>query len=399
VAAPLSAQGLVEIEIRDRASGVLLPSRLTVTDARRNMQPIVLDNTDSLANAKLAVRAGTIYTGDGKAVFRLPAGRYYLYATRGFEYGCDSVAIEVKDGDRLKSTLRIRHEVDVKGYVSSDTHIHTFTHSGHGDANDRERILTIAGEGIELPVVTDHNVHADLNPAVKASGLEKYFTLVNGVEITTPVGHFNYFPVRLSDPVLPFKIASWDALDEKMKNQPDKLTILNHARDIHNNFRPFDPKNHIASAGRSLTGWKYPFNAMEILNSSAQMSDMTRLFRDWLGLLNAGYGVTPIGSSDSHDVILYMLGQARTYVKAVDTDPGKIHVGESVKNLIRGKVMVSFGLLTELVVDDSHSLGDTVQTGNALKVKINVYGPGWTNVSKVVLCEWSENKGRTGYHT
>ena len=49
-------------------------------------------------------------------------------------------------GDTAMRRLAMRREVSMPGYVSSDTHIHTCTHSRHGDATVAERMATIAGE-------------------------------------------------------------------------------------------------------------------------------------------------------------------------------------------------------------------------------------------------------------
>ena len=48
------------------------------------------------------------------------------------------------------------------------------------------------------------------------------------------------------------------------------------------------------------------------------------LFRDWCGLINHGMKVTPVGSSDSHDVTRYIVGQGRTYIAADDKDVSKL---------------------------------------------------------------------------
>ncbi len=37
-----------------------------------------------------------------------------------------------------------------------------------------------------------------------------------------------------------------------------------------------------------------------------------QLFHDWMELLNAGYQITPVGCSDSHDVGRHFVGQERT---------------------------------------------------------------------------------------
>src|SRR6187399_2238029 len=133
----------------------------------------------------------TISSPSGSARFGLSAGRYTILAGRGFEYSLAQAEVTTQAGETSTVSLKIRREVPTEGYVACDTHIHTLTHSGHGDATIEERMITLAGEGIELPIATDHNRHIDQRPFANTSCVEKYFTPVIGNEVTTPVGHFN----------------------------------------------------------------------------------------------------------------------------------------------------------------------------------------------------------------
>ena len=54
---------------------------------------------------------------------------------------------------------------------------------------------------------------------------------------------------------------------------------------------------HNAVTGENLDGWKLRADAMELVNSGAQQTDMMRLYRDWFGLLNRGIVLTPVGAS------------------------------------------------------------------------------------------------------
>ena len=61
-------------------------------------------------------------------------------------------AVALAEGDEKHLDLSIRREVSTAGLVACDTHVHTLTYSGHGDATIDERAVTLAGEGIELPI-------------------------------------------------------------------------------------------------------------------------------------------------------------------------------------------------------------------------------------------------------
>jgi hypothetical protein len=196
--------------------------------------------------------------------------------------------------------------VPTEGYVACDTHVHTVTFSGHGDCTIAERMITLAGEGIELPIATDHNVHVDYRAHAAKAGLSEHFTPVMGNEVTTSVGHFNIFPIQASAEPPDHKSKEWSAIFDGIFGTPGvKIAILNHARDLHGGTRPFGPKLHNAVVGENLDGWPMRFNAMEVVNSGATQTDPLQLFRDWMGLLNAGRLVTPVGASDSHDVPAY----------------------------------------------------------------------------------------------
>src|SRR6185369_15361008 len=173
-------------------------------------------------------------------------------------------------------------------------HTHTLTHSGHGDATVEERMVTLAGEGIELPIATDHNRHIDQRPFAKTAGVGRYFTPVIGNEVTTPVGHFNIFPVRADANPPDFQSKDWKVIFDNVYRTPHvKAVVLNHARDLHSGVRPFGPKLHNAVAGENLEKWELKANAMEVVNSGAVQSDPLRLFHDWMGMLNRGYLLTP----------------------------------------------------------------------------------------------------------
>jgi hypothetical protein len=377
----LLSESTMDIEVWDRKIKRTIPSRITIVNMAGVLQQINIKPAESLA-----VRTGVIYTGSGSASFGLAAGRYKIYASRGFEYGVDSVIVVLKPGDHIQKKLVIRREVDTKGWISSDTHIHTLTYSGHGDATVEERVLTIAGEGLELPIITDHNIAIDIKPVVEKMRMDSFFIPVTGNEVTTRVGHFNIFPVSSAAPVTDHEAKDWSALFKQIDKTPGiEAIILNHARDSHDGFRPLDPKHHIAVAGMSLTGWTFLANAMEVMNSGSQQTDPMQLCFDWFGMMNHGYFLTPVGSSDSHDVSRYMVGQARTYIRSKEDDVNRIDVKEVLKNFADGKVMVSFGLLTEIMVAKKYGPGELVHPPNNVEVSIRVMGPRWVKANRIIL--------------
>lgn len=375
-------EATLDVTVREAPGGVPIPSRITVTDERGTL--ISLGN---VSDAGQAVRPGIVYTRDGAARLTLPAGRYVLHAGRGFEYGVDRVTVDLARGATTSRRLSIRREVDTAGWAAMDPHVHTATYARHGDATIDERMLTLAGEGIELPVSTEHNIRVPFEERAGAAGVGERFTPLLGSEVTTPaLGHFNVFPLPVGGGAIDQRAPDWTALHRAIDAAGDRpIVVLNHGRDVHGGFRPLGPARHLGIAGEDLDGWTLPANAMEIVNSGAVLSDGLALTRDWLGLLNRGLRMTPVGSSDSHDVARYIVGQGRTYLRCDDRQPHRIDTAHAIASLRAGTVMVSYGLLTEIDVA-GHGPGELVEhAGGRLAVRVRVKGPGWTRADRVVL--------------
>ena len=374
--------GGASLEVSIVEDGKPVPCRVTIADTEGFLVPLHVE-----PNRKLAIRPGVVYTLDGKVSVGLLPGGYKVYATRGFEYSMALKEVEIRKGSSQKVTLKLRREVPMPGYASCDTHIHVRTFSGHGDSTAAERIPTIAGEHIEFAVATDHNVHADYAPFQRKAGAEPYFTTVIGNEVTTKVGHFNAYPIVKGSSVPDYMSADWPTLISGMRKTPGVQVIqLNHPRNMHSGFSPTFPENFNFATGKNLRGSEWKFDAFEVITSAALQDDLTRLFRDWFGLLNYGHRITGLATSDTHDVTRYILGQGRTYVACDDSNPSKIPVDELCKNLRAGRALFGMGLLANMKVNGQTGVGDLATgLGNEVLVEAEVLGPSWIEASTVAL--------------
>ncbi len=345
----LLTAGPFTVEVHDRATGKPLPSRITIVDSNGALVPLF-----DFSNTNLATRPGVVYTATGTARLKTLPGQYTVYATRGPEYTM-AIARDVDFEHSPALDLTIERAADTPGWIASDTHIHTFSLSKHGDALLRERIITLAAEAIELPVSTEHNVHADYQPTIDELGLGKYFTLLRGNEVTTAKGHFNIFPVELNAKPPDAKEENWPKLLKEIRATPKvKVAILNHPTDTHSGFTPFARTNFNPITGRNLRGdFEFTFDGMELINSGAMRSDWMEPIRDWFGLLNRGYKLVGVGASDSHDVSRFIVGQGRTYIRADDSDVSKIDLDKACESLKAGHALVSLGVIAQLSMQDS----------------------------------------------
>jgi hypothetical protein len=373
---------LLTVSIKDADNGKPLPCRITITDESGALAAL-----HPASGQRLAHRPGVIYVSHGQAHTGLLPGRYTVYASRGFEYSVAKTAVQIEANKPASLNLKLRQEVPTPGLVATDTHIHTLTRSGHGDSSEEERMHTIAGEGIELAVATDHNHHADYRPVQEATGTSAFFTSVIGNEVTTKTGHFNAFPIAPKSPVPDYKLGDWTKLMAAMRATPGvRVVVLNHPRNTHSGFSPVAAENFNPVTGRNLYGAPYTFDAMEVVTSAAMQSDIMAPYRDWFAMLNWGHNITGVGSSDTHDVTRFILGQARTYVECPDDAPAKIDVAKACESFRNMRAYISMGLLVKMKVDDKFRVGDLATGKNdRIKVAVQVLGPSWASADQVNL--------------
>lgn len=374
-------EAILAVTVTDTDSGTGIPCRLTLVDREDALAPL------QALGGRLATRTGVVYTGDGVARIGVAAGRYVLHAARGFEYSVATRRIEVRAGETKSLALKIRREVSTPRLIAADTHIHTLTYSKHGDATLDERMLTIAGEGIELAVATDHNHHADYAEPQARTGMNDHFRSAVGNEVTTKAGHFNAFPIAPGSSLPDARLTDWTQLLHNIRTVTGaRVVTLNHPRDVHANFTPLGPAMFDPTTGELKAAPKFDCDAMEVVTSAAMQSDIMLLYRDWFALLNHGYRIGAIGASDTHDVSRFIVGQARTYVLCGAETPVSIDIDEVCASYNAGRLLVSLGLLTQMTVDDKYEVGDlAAPQGGEMRVTVDVRGPSWVTADRVEL--------------
>ena len=390
----------VQVEVVDADGGRALPARVTVIHA--DGEPARPYFAEDLLTA---VRPGVVYTADGRAGFELPRGRYRIGATHGPEWSLDVAELHVHDGPN-PVRLELRHEVDTPGFVAADTHVHTLTFSGHGDASVAERMVTLAAEGVELAVATDHNHNTDYRPWQADAGLDHHFTAVTGNEVTTPVGHMNAFPLDPDDAVPAHDLHDWAPMVADARAKGARAVVLNHPRWPDHERGPFGVLDldwdtgafrggadgalvHPESGAPLGTPGPFaplPFDAMEVINATCEQADPSVLFRDWFALLNRGERIVGVGTSDSHSVD-DPVGQGRTYVAADDRDPGAIDVEAAADALAAGRSSFGMGIFADFTVGDGFGPGDVVPHagGRELGLQVRVAAPSWVTPRELTL--------------
>ncbi len=308
------------------------------------------------------------------------------------EWGLARQTVSVADGTTAVD-LRLRRQVDTTGFIAADTHIHTVTFSGHGDATIEERMVTLAGEGVELAVATDHNHQTDYEPYQTQMELNPFFTPVTGNEVTTKNGHLNGFPLPPGGPVPDHLETNWVKLVADIRLKGAKVVILNHPRypDPQNN--PLTRFRFNRASGDRFNGPAFTFNAMELANACSPSTlareelteDPLRLLTDWFAIQNRGEKIIGVGGSDSHTVD-DPVGQARTYIRSSTDDPARLDVDELCRNFLAGDTSVSYGIFAEVTVNGRHHPGELVRPADGkVQVRLRVAAADWVKPRRALV--------------
>ncbi len=391
--------GVLAFEIHDRV-GNRIPGRLTFTRAGES-NPDLFPGVEARPT-NLAVRKNVVYCLSGADRITVPAGTYEVWATRGIEWSAAKSTIEIVAGETTTWPAELVQEVGTRGFISGDFHLHTLTHSGHGDSNMQERIISLIGEGVEFAVATDHNHNTDYGPTIDELQGWEHITGVVGNEVSTPIGHFNVFPL---DPErAPVGASATDAneLFQLLRAETSPFGVtpviqLNHPR--------WEGIDYFTQTGLDpITGestnpaYSSDFDTIELLNENEGWgfhdADITELetgssvhsvLQDWYNLLNRGQKPFIVGNSDSHTVHHNFAGYPRNYVlsEARSTEP--IDPVEIADSLRRGQVFTTNGPFVQFSVGDTTTSGVTGTDTGRVMVQVRVRTPSWIFVDRVKI--------------
>jgi hypothetical protein len=286
----------------------------------------------------------------------------------------------------LGATFRgeMKRSVDTSGWLASDFHVHA---SPSKDSNVplTERVLTLAAEGIELAVPTDHNHVTDYTDSIHTDKLQGRITSMTGVEITTlSWGHFNAYPYAKSVDVPPtHETSPLEIFAVVRARAPQAVLQVNHPRMPgvgYFNRGELDTKTGVAESPE----FSFAFDTLEVSNGFdlEDPSVFERNLREWFELLNVGHRYTAVGNSDSHRVVFQWAGWPRTYVRVPDQDVSRVNPLDVAKALTSGHAVVSCGIFVLPLANGSAGPGDTV-LGNRVTLAISLRAPDWIDVSRV----------------
>jgi hypothetical protein len=429
------APGRIFVHVRD-ASGRALPAKATAIGsygaehtgeptpsflfdlpAGEDFRTSDLVNDDAADPATRRFIENIAFTSDGTAELLVRPGTYDVVTSRGPEYGLQTTRVTVSSTSSATVNHTLQRLVDTSGWIAMDTHIHS-RESPDSSMKLDERILSIAAEGVEVPVATDHNVVTDYAPIVARNALQEWLHPMIGVELTTlESGHFNGYPLKYDAGHATHGSFEWAGMPpaqifERLRNlgslgHDHTIVQVNHPRDdvlgYYGQYSrdAFDhgeiPKegfdSFLAPKGPAFLNdfgestFSFDYEAVELANGKlygeihhyrvpAELPDgelpdvipptgsiltdelgevaFPGVVDDWFNLLNIGYTYLGVGTCDSHSSS-DEAGQFRTMVYVGDDDPANQSDRAVVTALRTHRVLVTNGPMLDFFVNDATS--------------------------------------------
>ncbi len=339
-------EGRLEVSVTDEA-GRPLPSKITLF-------PIAGPSLELGPEDRAEGSDDVAYLPRGKGRIALPLGTYDVVVSRGIEYGIHRARVAVATGAHAFVEARLVREVDTSGWISGDFHLHSAP-SFDTMIPVPGRIVTLAGEGVEWAIATDHNEITDYAPVIRSLGLTPWITSSVGDEITTRspnFGHFNSWPLEPGRAPLPYERVSPQQLFDAARSDPGvDIVQVNHPSFGPGGDQYFDIYRLDPHTGEpAVAGFSFDFDALEVMNGTFTKEGLENL-ATWMTLVNQGHRITATGNSDSHHIVFREPGYPRNFVRSSVDAPGAAQEADLVDAVRAGSVFVSFGPIVDLTVN------------------------------------------------
>jgi hypothetical protein len=325
-----------------------------------------------------------VYSATGAGTIALVPGEYTITAARGFEYELDTVTVTLAADETQAVAFKLKRSVDTTGFMCGDFHVHAMWSPDSSDLYD-EKVSSLVAEGLEIPVITEHETIADLNPTIVKLGLQPWIQGISGQEVTTfTYGHFNPYPLTRDASKPNFGAVAWyqqsppAMFADVHATWPQAVLQVNHPRAQSSGgyftYVGYDAKTGVA---KSAGEWSRAFEAFEVFNGAGWNSYFSSTVQDWYSFLDRGFLVTATGNSDSHNYIWAEGGYPRNYVKLSTDDPTKLNLAEFSSAVKGQRVVVSGGAFITVSVGGK-SLGEVANaTAKKVTASIRVQAPTW----------------------
>lgn len=379
------------------------------------------------------VREIAYVPASGSLTIDLPPDQYLVLVSRGPEYSIFPIgfpatpgaAVDLRAGPATVNAVLAR-VIDSTNWMSADFHVHA-VNSPDSIIDNPTRVLSFAGDGLDVIVSTDHDVVTDFAPVIQQLALTPFLASITGEEVSPmEYGHYNVFPINrdAADAITGGAIDWAGAMGPTLsaremfaeaRRKGARTIQVNHARGSLGGFTALrvdtdtfatriDPTvlRMAVQADATPTDTKLlsaDFNAFELLNNAEDSYDATgdvahSKLNDWFVMLSRGLRVAGTGVSDTHSG---RIGTGwRTWVK-VDADTPQAFSAMVLSDRLNGLQATvgngpfvtarawrvdSMGAMTTMPV----GLGGVVPNGTGdVQVELDVQVPEYLDVTRAEL--------------
>jgi hypothetical protein len=436
----LPATGRLRVTAADEA-GQPIPAKVSVVgfDPAPNLKnsggAFVFHSPIEQKGAELFGLTGVRFldqSGDSGA-FPIPPSDYEVIVTRGPEYSAYRQRITVEADETATVDAVLAHVVDTTGFVSTDYHVHLIDSPDSNVTRD-DRIRTMAAEGVNYFVASDHDFLTDLRPDIERLGLQGFVAASVSSEITTfDIGHFNAWPLqRLPDthtggsidwgragvpPGQDFpSLGSYDLSPAELfatargRIVPgiDGVVQVNHINSGTLGFlhlagidtaidppQSFTPPDLIRQDPAIANLYDENFDSLELwIEGSRAQTELLQdaNLGDWFNLLNQGRIKTATSDSDSHTTAIVQAGGPRNYVASPSDAPGELDDATLAQSVHDGRVVGTNAPFVRASIEGDGgavaglALGEqrlVEATGGSATLRIDVQSPEWAEFDTV----------------
>lgn len=391
-----NAVGTLKLSVKDEA-GRALPAKVRID--RLGRKAPLFDDDGGIDGADRFM-----WTGNGKLERELETGRYVLFVTSGIEREAAQKTVDIKKGRDAELEVALPRAVATPGWIAADLHLHQAP-SVDADISLQQRVISVAAEGVELAVATDHYFVTDLAPTVKWLSerglLSRPVSTIAGSEVSTlgnRFGHFNVFPLQPKENLKFLSTTPSALFADARKKSPQGVLQVNHPR-----WEPaigyFSYYGLDENTGVPLRdGYDPNFDTIEVYNGddARDLKLVEKVLADFTHLLGRGHRYVATGSSDSHKLAFLDPGLPRTMIrhspKGTDDDDVNAPVRGVIDALKAGHAYVTSGPILDVTVNGKGP-GETAKgVGKRATVKVRVSAAPWVDVRVVDVRVGAEGK-------
>lgn len=347
---------------------------------------------------------------DGDVTMRVAAGTYRVVVSRGYEYEIfDDAAVNVTGGATVELAPSLVRSVNTADTLCGDFHIHTNRSPDAADPGDA-KIRYALGDGVEIPVRTDHEFVAAFEPNIERLGVEQWAYGVSAVEYTTfDYGHFGVFPLQADPARTNGGAPQWRDLSSENETtglarlrlppemfaeidaiETDPALIIFHPRGLgvpgaYFTASGYDRETGVAS---NTELWdEDAFSIVEVFNESSFAENLDSTVADWFSFMSRGKRIAVTGSSDSHQVMDgSAVGYPRTCVITGTDDPADFRSAlddNDLRDLVaNGRGVISGGVFLTAETATGEGPGQERMSASATEnIRVTVQAPTWITVT------------------